>query len=353
MQSFVDCSKINMTEQQEGGEDIRYAAHGHPYVERRRPWQKDKEPEFDFYIVLDYEATCDTDDDGARTPAFPRTEMEVIEFPAVIVDARQRPAQVVPDCEFQEYVKPVLHPELTEFCTGLTGITQETVEAGCSFTDAYNRFLHWLARLKMYGANQKYTACIVTCGDWDQQTMLPQQLLRTYAQTGTKLAFPAVMKQWVNVKVPYKQALRRGGGLDRMLQGIGQSMTGRHHSGLSDCHNTAKIVTHLLNRTGAWLKATGETDIRFFRERAAKVEKTLAQHKRETDPRHIAGLHERLHPEEEQSTQSKKNARRTLQRQKKRLAQERGEWRGARGRRRGGRNLIQWMLAESVNVKIN
>jgi hypothetical protein len=56
---------------------------------------------------------------------------------------------------------------------------------------------------------------------------------------------------------------------------------------------------------------------------------TQAQHKRETGPRHIAGLHERLHPEEEQSTQSKKSSRRTLQRQKKRLVQERGEGRGA------------------------
>ena len=31
---------------------------------------------------------------------------------------------------FQTYVKPTIDPELTEFCTELTGITQEQVDGG-------------------------------------------------------------------------------------------------------------------------------------------------------------------------------------------------------------------------------
>lgn len=295
--------------------DIHYAAHGHPYTTRRTPWPSGKKPQFDFYVVLDYEATCDTDDHGRRVPAFPRTEMEVIEFPAVIVDARQQPAQVLPDCEFQQYVRPVLHPELTEFCTDLTGITQETVDAGCTFPEAYNRFLVWLSRLKLHGAGKRYSACIVTCGDWDQKTMLPQQLLHTYAQTGKRLPYPAIMKQWVNIKVPFKRAMRKGGGLERMLQGIRQPMTGRHHSGLSDCHNTAKIVTHLLNRTSSWLKATGEMDLEYFRERAAQIER---QAKTQAGPKVVVGV-----PESEQlAHRSKRNVRRTRARQRKHAQKE-------------------------------
>ena len=34
--------------------------------------------------------------------------------------------------QFQTYVKPVLDPVITDFCTELTGITQEQVDAGVS-----------------------------------------------------------------------------------------------------------------------------------------------------------------------------------------------------------------------------
>lgn len=45
---------------------------------------------------------------------------EIIEFPAVLVSTRR--CQMV--AEFQSYIKPVINPSLTAFCTRLTGITQ-------------------------------------------------------------------------------------------------------------------------------------------------------------------------------------------------------------------------------------
>lgn len=46
--------------------------------------------------------------------------MEVIEFPTVMYDLQEKKEVG----RFHEYVKPVIRPQLTEFCTELTGISQ-------------------------------------------------------------------------------------------------------------------------------------------------------------------------------------------------------------------------------------
>lgn len=65
-----------------------------------------------YLLILDFEATC-----GER---FNKREQEIIEFPTLLYDLQKNEVQA----QFHEYVKPVAHPTLTEFCTNLTGITQ-------------------------------------------------------------------------------------------------------------------------------------------------------------------------------------------------------------------------------------
>lgn len=72
-------------------------------------------PYFDYLVVIDFEATCDN-----KTSLTPQ---EIIEFPAVLVNLETLRIQAV----FRTYVKPVCHPQLTEFCKRLTGIQQEQV----------------------------------------------------------------------------------------------------------------------------------------------------------------------------------------------------------------------------------
>jgi inhibitor of KinA sporulation pathway (predicted exonuclease) len=50
----------------------------------------------------------------------------------VIVDCRQK--KIVD--RFRTYIKPVVHPNLYPFCTELTGITQDKVDAGILLEDA-------------------------------------------------------------------------------------------------------------------------------------------------------------------------------------------------------------------------
>lgn len=58
------------------------------------------------YLVLDLEATCD--DVGA----VPREEMEIIEIGAALL----QPSTWEITDEFNAFVRPVRHPQLTEFC---------------------------------------------------------------------------------------------------------------------------------------------------------------------------------------------------------------------------------------------
>lgn len=70
----------------------------------------------DYFIVIDYECTCDE----------PQLENhEIIEFPAVLVDAKTLNIHSV----FHSFVKPIETPILSDYCRNLTGITQEEVRS--------------------------------------------------------------------------------------------------------------------------------------------------------------------------------------------------------------------------------
>ena len=69
---------------------------------------------FDYICVYDFECQCE---EGTKNLKF----NEIIEFPVVVIDVKNKKIAG----EFQTYVKPVLDPELTPFCTKLTGIEQK------------------------------------------------------------------------------------------------------------------------------------------------------------------------------------------------------------------------------------
>ena len=74
------------------------------------------------HLVVDLEATC------CNRNSFPRTEMEIIEIGAVMTDSQ---FEVID--EFQSFIKPVRHPELTDFCKELTTISQQEVDSALGF----------------------------------------------------------------------------------------------------------------------------------------------------------------------------------------------------------------------------
>jgi 3'-5' exoribonuclease 1 len=75
-----------------------------------------------YIVVFDLELTCWSDEDPNRRS---HRDMEVTEIGAVVLDAKDLSEK----WRFNKTVRPVENPILTEFCTQLTGITQDDVDA--------------------------------------------------------------------------------------------------------------------------------------------------------------------------------------------------------------------------------
>jgi len=116
-------------------------------------WQQlsSRTREFDHFVVIDFEATCER-----NSKIYPQ---EIIEFPAVLVDAATGGLVA----SFRTYVKPRHHPRLTAFCSELTGIQQEQVDGGVDLATALAMHDAWLAAA---GAAKNRLAVVT----WDGST---------------------------------------------------------------------------------------------------------------------------------------------------------------------------------------
>ena len=187
---------------------------------------------YDYYFILDFEATCSNDTKWIN---------EIIEFPIVVLDSKSR--TIIR--EYREYVRPTINPILTSFCTKLTGITQEIVDTADTFDKVFPRVVQWCTQFKLEHAYRSFI--FVTCGDWDLLKMLPAQA--SYCN----MKIPAYFKKWVNIKIPFREYQKDvlwgksgGMGMKYMLDKLGLALIGRHHSGLDDARNIAAITVKLL-----------------------------------------------------------------------------------------------------------
>ena len=197
--------------------------------------------DFDFFLVVDFEATCEKD---ARI--YPQ---EIIEFPAVLVDG----ATGLIASAFRRYVRPRHRPVLTQFCRDLTGIRQEDVDGGVDLGEAL--WLHdaWLKAATAGAGNKgRVRLAVVTWGDWDCRTMLE------FECRFKGIEKPSYFDRWVNLRVPFQAAL--GGGarvnLQEAVRAAGLDWEGRLHCGLDDAHNTARLLAEIMRR-GVKITITG------------------------------------------------------------------------------------------------
>lgn len=192
---------------------------------------------YSHYCVIDFEATCLSDK--------PIRPQEIIEFPAVMLCARS--LKVVE--EFHSYVRPVRNGILSDFCIGLTGITQQQVKNAPVFRDVFNQFTSFLETFKDKHRvdGESPSILFVTHGDWDLKTMLPIQC------NLSKIKLPVELKEWMNVKVLFSETnckSDKGLGMKAMMHSLNLELVGRHHSGIDDSRNIARIVVELIGRGG-------------------------------------------------------------------------------------------------------
>ena len=168
-------------------------------------------------VIVDLEATCCDD------RSFPRHEMEIVEIGAVAVDSATGDGL----SEFESFVRPVRNPVLTGFCTELTSIRQEDVDAADSYPAVIGRFREWLATLGPYD--------FCSWGAYDKSQF--EQDCEFH-----KVPYP-FMGPHRNLKVEFSAALNvtKKFGLAGAIRCLGLEFEGTHHRGIDDARNIARV----------------------------------------------------------------------------------------------------------------
>lgn len=148
-----------------------------------------------------------------------------------------------PACEpFHFYIKPTVVPEITEFCTELTGITQAQVNAGITIDKCLVALDDWMTQNGFTAENSTF----VTCGMWDLKTCLRAEA------AFKKLHVQDYLKKFINIKDIWMHTMfkNKAVGMVGMLSSLNLQLDGKHHSGIDDSKNIAKIAIELVKAGG-------------------------------------------------------------------------------------------------------
>ena len=184
--------------------------------------------------IIDLECTCDSDGDFGPH--------EIIEIGAVVGKLSLESFEVFD--ELQIYVRPIINPTLTNFCTELTGITQSTVNAAKLLEEELSTLSNWLQ-------TNKVTAW-ASWGKFDANQFARECELKV-------LKNPMSDLQHLNLKQLFARKFGHRVGLSRALGLRGLTFDGRQHSGIADAKNVGRLITMEKDLRQALLKraATG------------------------------------------------------------------------------------------------
>lgn len=205
----------------------------------------------EYLFVIDFEATCEAQTEIPSQR--PKRRYEIIEFPIVLVDLK---AGEVID-HFHSFVRPSKDNEiLSDFCTALTGITQEQVAKAPTFLQVLSRVTTWLEGLSIdlrppidqmeQGPPRDAVRnwAIVT----DGRTDLEQFFSDAIESNG--IAYPAwALGPYIDSRAAFAKATNAGSvPIVQQLQHFRLDFVGRQHSGLDDARNIARIALQLRDK---------------------------------------------------------------------------------------------------------
>lgn len=172
------------------------------------------------FVIVDLEATCwDQEVD--------RSKMEIIEIGALILhDFEENTFD-----EFSRFIKPIVEPQLSEFCKRLTTITQEQVNNAEKFPTVFSEFLSWVG-------NDPFTLC--SWGGYDLN-----QFKKDCASH--KINFPQTFERHINLKKEFSRVMNVPPcGMSKALRIVKLQLEGTHHRGIDDARNIAKLAKIIL-----------------------------------------------------------------------------------------------------------
>ncbi|MEM8858172.1 MAG: 3'-5' exonuclease [Chloroflexota bacterium] len=177
-----------------------------------------------YLIVVDIEATCWKGWEHAE-------EMETIEIGAVKLNQNFEDAG-----QFTTFVKPVIHPQLSDFCVNFTSIQQADVDQADLFPAAFDKFLAWIGEdaylwfsWSSYDAKRLHDDLVYHSQPIPKFFDNHHDLKKLYAQ---------------------KEGLKERVGMRRALKNLKIDYSGRQHRALDDALNTAHILRYVLKQNG-------------------------------------------------------------------------------------------------------
>lgn len=176
-------------------------------------------------LVVDLEATC-----WANDPEKQQRVSEIIEIGGAVLNTSTLKIEKA----FDHYVWPIDHPEITCFCTELTGITEKILEKNGQ--DFHTRCYQILQYCKDNG--------IVTWGSWGNYD---RAKVETQCLNYKDYPFPY---NHINIKILEAMVVGRRGGksVTRALENWGLKFEGRPHNGYDDAYNIARILREIITR---------------------------------------------------------------------------------------------------------
>lgn len=177
----------------------------------------------DSLLVVDVESTCWRGD----TPEGERSEIIEIGICPVHLD------DLHPGSATSMLVKPEFST-VSDFCTSLTSITQKDLVNGVLFRSACKVLLNdFQSSYRVWGS----------WGDYDRR-----QFEKQCKEQHIRYPFGPTH---LNIKNLFalQMGLKKEVGMDKALELLGFGLEGRHHRGIDDAQNIAKILCHLLKES--------------------------------------------------------------------------------------------------------
>ncbi|KAI8606135.1 hypothetical protein EDD21DRAFT_54227 [Dissophora ornata] len=224
--------------------------------------------EYDYFIVLDFEATCD-DNKPASELLVTGATSEIIEFAWLCV-AKDNFAILH---EEQTYVKPVSTP-VTPFCQALTKITPEKLEDAGTLLEAIDSLDSFITAEIL---DKGKSFCFVTHGAWDLRIQLPREakdkgiILPVYLKEPILFDLKEEATKWI---AHHPEVVLKSFSLEKMCEAFAVSLAGQLHSGLDDAKTIVNIMKYLVAfaHTDVFTQATDPAQmLKMFKMEESKI----------------------------------------------------------------------------------
>ena len=179
--------------------------------------------EKEFIASIDLELTCWENEEG---PGNFSDEMEVIEIGIHLLRAEDY--SHVKD--FQCFIRPTQKPELSDFCTKLTGITQEDVDTAAPLIEVLPQLFEELPPHKK-----------LIFASWGSDTPALEREYHQKMGGGEPLIDP----RFINVAVHFRSRYAKKGGIKKALNALGIPQEEPVHRALPDAISAVKILKEL------------------------------------------------------------------------------------------------------------